>query len=561
MSEAYDIAAIYAEMEKEIISSMQRNLSGHIEEEKRVGFDYPQWQAEKLRSLRRYQIENAKIIHSYTDGLPLKVKTILQDELKQGTLNELKKYKEVMAAGYESSVVMKDSFFKINTRKVNSLIKSVDNDLAKANQACLRYVNDAYRQVIFKSEMFVANGVYTEKKAVDKAIEEFEKRGLHCIEYANGSYHDVADYADMAVKTASQRAQLMGEGEFRKKIGNSLIKISKHGGTCPLCAKWEGRVLIDDIYSGGTPADGSYPLLSEAMAAGLYHPRCRHGAGTYYPEVDDIWNDDKAIANPNENGIINEVSATFKNMDDALNYMKQFADNIDFKGVKNLESVNAINKTLTELNEKFPIDKLNSIKIDGRMSELGSSNHHQLAFSKKFLNNPKTNNDDFKEHCLKEITEYQNTIDDYTEKLKNETDFRRKQWYRKEIKDYNYWIKKTEEFSKYSRWGVDETVAGIARHEYGHIVAGQYSGLISASVPQEIIEKHHTWYNANSLRRAWQITFQKAKDTGDIYNISAYSSKNYKEFFAECFSMYSKGEKLPDYIVKDLERILNVNKT
>lgn len=304
MSEAYDIAGIYAEMEKEIISSMQRNLSRHIEEEKRVGFDYPQWQAEKLKSLRRYQIENAKIIHSYTDGLPLKVKAILQDELKQGALNELKKYKEAMAAGYESSVVMKDSFFKINTRKVNALIKSVDNDLAKANQACLRYVNDAYRQVIFKSEMFVTNGVYTEKKAVDKAIEEFEKRGLHCIEYANGSYHDIADYADMAVKTASQRAQLMGEGEFRKKIGNSLIKISKHGGTCPLCAKWEGRVLIDDVYSGGTPADGNYPLLSEAMAAGLYHPRCRHGAGTYYPEVDDIWNDDKSIANPNERDII-----------------------------------------------------------------------------------------------------------------------------------------------------------------------------------------------------------------------------------------------------------------
>ncbi len=300
MSEKYDIAEIYAEMEKEIISSMQRNLSGHIEEEKRVGFDYPQWQAEKLKSLRRYQIENAKIIHSYTDGLPLKVKAILQDELKQGVLNELKKYKAALAAGYESSVIMKDSFFRINARKVNSLIKSIDNDLAKANQACLRYVNDAYRQVIFKSEMFVSNGVYTEKKAVEKAIEEFEKRGLHCIEYANGSYHDIADYADMAVKTASQRAQLMGEGEFRKKIGNSLIKISKHGGTCPLCAKWEGRVLIDDVYSGGTPKDGNYPLLSEAMVAGLYHPRCRHGAGTYYPEVDDIWNDDYIRQSNNE---------------------------------------------------------------------------------------------------------------------------------------------------------------------------------------------------------------------------------------------------------------------
>lgn len=61
-----------------------------------------------------------------------------------------------------------------------------------------------------------------------------------------------------------------------------------------------GRVLIDDVYSGGTPSDGNYPLLSEAMAAGLYHPRCRHGAGTYYPEIDDIWNDtgdDKTVEN------------------------------------------------------------------------------------------------------------------------------------------------------------------------------------------------------------------------------------------------------------------------
>lgn len=29
-------------------------------------------------------------------------------------------------------------------------------------------------------------------------------------------------------------------------------------------------------------------LLSQAMAEGLFHPRCRHGLGTYYPEIEDI---------------------------------------------------------------------------------------------------------------------------------------------------------------------------------------------------------------------------------------------------------------------------------
>lgn len=301
MSNEYDIAQIYKEMEQELISSMQRNLAGHIEEEKKVGFDFPQWQAEKLRSLRQYQIENARIINSYTDGLPSKVKEILKNELKQGSLQEIEKFKDALAAGYESSVVMNESFFKINTRKVNSLIRSIDSDLHKANQACLRYTDDAYRKVIFKSEMYTANGVFTERKAIEKAIEDFAKQGIHCIEYADGSMRDIADYADMAIKTASQRAFLMGEGEMRKKIGNTLIRISKHGGTCPLCAPWEDRVLIDDVYSGGTANDGAYPLLSEAMAAGLYHPRCRHGCGTYYPEIDDIWNDDEISQEFREN--------------------------------------------------------------------------------------------------------------------------------------------------------------------------------------------------------------------------------------------------------------------
>lgn len=50
----------------------------------------------------------------------------------------------------------------------------------------------------------------------------------------------------------------------------------------------KNKVLIDDVYSGGKQADGDYMLLSEAMRLGLFHPRCRHGLGTYYPELEDI---------------------------------------------------------------------------------------------------------------------------------------------------------------------------------------------------------------------------------------------------------------------------------
>lgn len=42
-------------------------------------------------------------------------------------------------------------------------------------------------------------------------------------------------------------------------------------------------VFIDDIYAGGkkTDAGGKYPLLSDAVKAGLFHPRCKDSSSMY----------------------------------------------------------------------------------------------------------------------------------------------------------------------------------------------------------------------------------------------------------------------------------------
>lgn len=282
------IADIYREMEAELIASMKRNLGLHEAEEALAGLKYPQWQAIKLKELMRFQRENERIMGEKLSGLPDEVSRHMIDELNQGSKHELKRYREALKKGYKSAVTMKDSFFHINDRKVQGLINALNNDLARANSAVLCMMNDQYRKTIFKAGMFVSNGVYTEKKAVEKAVEEFEAKGLNCIEYKDGRRVNIADYASMAVRTANQRAYMVGEGEFRKSIGETLVIISRHSTSCDLCKPFEGKVLIDDVYSGGSREDGDYMLLSEAMAQGLYHPRCRHGLGTYYPELEDI---------------------------------------------------------------------------------------------------------------------------------------------------------------------------------------------------------------------------------------------------------------------------------
>ncbi len=61
-----------------------------------------------------------------------------------------------------------------------------------------------------------------------------------------------------------------------------MLILAKH------CVPWQGKVLIDDVFSHGTKEDGPYPLLSEAIRTGLLHPNCRHTLTTYFPGITKI---------------------------------------------------------------------------------------------------------------------------------------------------------------------------------------------------------------------------------------------------------------------------------
>ena len=99
------------------------------------------------------------------------------------------------------------------------------------------------------------------------------------------------DYADMAIRTANKRAYLQGEGSMRDEWGIPTVIMNKRSCPCPRCAPFVGKVFIDDVWSGGdksgiSPVTGlRYPLLSEAIRQGLYHPRCKDVHSTYFEGV------------------------------------------------------------------------------------------------------------------------------------------------------------------------------------------------------------------------------------------------------------------------------------
>lgn len=288
----YDISKAFEKIESELISSMIRNFKNHRVEEDKNNFCWTQWQAEQLKSLEEYRKHNAKKFGKRFKTINSKVEEMIRTAKADGNASQEAEILEAVKDGFKApkkpSAHSTAEFFKVNDRKLDALIKSTTDDLKRAETAVLRMSNDKYRKAIFNAQVATNTGAVTYEKAVDIACKDMLNAGLNCVEYKNGARHTLSDYADMAVKTANKRAYLRGEGEKRAEWGVSLVVVNSRQGGCPDCAKYIGKVFIDDVYSNGKKSDGNYPLLSTAIKNGLFHPRCKDSTSTYYPELDDL---------------------------------------------------------------------------------------------------------------------------------------------------------------------------------------------------------------------------------------------------------------------------------
>lgn len=272
----YDITAAFKKIENELISSMMRNLRRHKVEEIKEGKQWEMWQALQLKSLNQYRKNNQKKFSGVFSKINTAIGNLLRKVKQEGKMKQEESILEAIENGFEPkktpSKALTGEFFKVNDRKLDSLIKATTNDMERAEIAVLRRANDQYRKIIFDAHVYANTGAGTYEKAVDMATKDFLARGIDCIEYKNGARHTISDYADMALRTASKRAYLQGEGEERQKRGIHTVIVNKRGNPCPKCLPFCGKIFIDDVWSGGDAKDGSYPLMSKAIAAGLYHP-------------------------------------------------------------------------------------------------------------------------------------------------------------------------------------------------------------------------------------------------------------------------------------------------
>lgn len=314
----YDITAAFKAIEDELIASMIRNMKRHRAEETKEGIEWSMWQAEQLKALEKYKRDNQKKYKKQFKDINGQITALLQQARAEGNMQQEIRILQAIKKGWKvhgrnkspAHQAMTAEFFKLNERKLEALIEATMHDMQQAETAVLRMANDQYRKTIFNAQVYANTGAGTYEKAVDMATKDFLAAGLNCIVYANGARHTLSDYADMAIRTASKRAYLQGEGEKRQEWGIATVIVNKRGNPCPKCLPFCGKVLIDDVWSGGeayingkqrnkTPTMGLdkntgkiYPLMSKAIEHGLYHPRCKDSHTTYFEGIstaDDSW--------------------------------------------------------------------------------------------------------------------------------------------------------------------------------------------------------------------------------------------------------------------------------
>ena len=571
---AYDIAEAFRRVEEELISSMIRNLKRHRAEETKEGFLWTQWQVEQLAALEEYHRRNRKKFSSEFSQIHKVVGNLINAAREEGNMHQeeeiLKAIRDGAKLHKNPDTRMNARFFRMNDRKMNALIKATQDDFREGERAILRQADDQYRRVIFDAQVCANSGAATYEKAVDMATKDFLRAGIQCVEYSNGARHTLSDYADMAIRTAQKRAYLTGEGEKRQEWGTALVIMNKRTDACPKCLPFSGKVMIDDVWSGGKP-DGKHMLISTAMERGLYHPRCRDSHTTYFPgistapdkgwtkeELEALEKDEKKrerlIYAENqaekydrlaENSLDpenrqsarhhanqwKEQAAPFtpaKTIEEAQAYAQNFCQKsfmdrtfkgeVSFKGIS-LEHANAINRSLTEVYNRFPdLDKLSGIKAVAPGSAQGkkafksgadalfsySPVEHGIFINKDILKSPKA------------LDEYMKRSEDAYNLVMNNMD--KLSGRQREL---------AERYAEAGRELVSgDTVEGLFAHELGHHV--QWTMLDPKTT--------------NSLT---------SRMSQYAPHLSGYATSSNSEYLAESFAAYMKGERNlldPEYV-------------
>ena len=247
---------------------------------------------------------------------------------------------------------------------------------------------------------------------------------------------------------------------------------------------------------------------------------------------------------------------------EATNYAKVHAHTVDFRGIRNLQSLNEMNGALDYLRAKYPSAMLDELNSSRATSFWANANFRSMSFTSRFMNDPvgttASATVDWRKLNEEARDSYIAAIESQKKALLTETDYWARRFLQQDIQRDQNALNAIYRQLRYDRHNVvyaGQEVRSVTIHEYAHTLADQLFGFSNGTYANSAYsaDPNNPLFKKAELVRS---TFDRAKREGDLLNISMYSAKNAKEFLSEAFVIYELGlESLPGYIVKMIEEV------
>lgn len=172
-----------------------------------------------------------------------------------------------------------DDFFDLSLphgmRAAQAIRDDIMSELQDVRFRITRLPDDVYKMIAPHGAIYQAleNGV-TPAQAQAMAWRVFTSSGVTGFTDVSGRDWSLSAYVEMAVRTAANRAYNASHLARMHALGIHYFSVPDTGHPCPLCFPWQHRVLTDGFVDD--PQVHVDATIAEAVAAGLFHPNCRH---------------------------------------------------------------------------------------------------------------------------------------------------------------------------------------------------------------------------------------------------------------------------------------------
>jgi hypothetical protein len=293
-----DLAAgtlgLYQQAEERLLGIIARQLAD--------GLDAPGWAERKLSAVQAMRRASQGVVDELGKAVSLEVFDAVAEAYNVGHRAAAA---ELGALSDASRRLVDD--LTPNAQAVDRLAAETVDLLTDRHRSILRNVEDRYRAIVADVTATPLLGTGTRRQATQDAMQRFADDGIRSFTDRSGRRWKLTSYAEMAVRTSVGRAATEAHMRTLGTAGVDLVIVSNAPRECPLCRRWEGKVL--SLTGGGARTvevehateDGRMVTvdvagsLDEARRAGLQHPNCRHSVSAYTPGITPV---DTAEADP-----------------------------------------------------------------------------------------------------------------------------------------------------------------------------------------------------------------------------------------------------------------------